>query len=124
MVPKTDKSWRDYRALNQKWSYQPTLAGRAILSLKSWRDYRALKQNLSYQQTLAGRSILSLMLVFIYLLSSYAWLVTHSLMLKPFSVSKNIMGHIRLCVNGFCREFPISTIAESHYKMPEYRPCM
>ena len=30
MFPKTDKSWRDYRALNQNWSYQPTLAGRAI----------------------------------------------------------------------------------------------
>ena len=43
-------------------------------------------------------------------------------MLKPFSVSKNIMGHIRLCVNGFCREFPITS--ESHYKTPEYRPCM
>ena len=30
MIPQTDKSCRDYRALNQNWSYQPTLAGRAI----------------------------------------------------------------------------------------------
>ena len=30
MFPQTDKSWRDYRALNQNWSHQPTLAGRAI----------------------------------------------------------------------------------------------
>ena len=30
MYPQTDKSWRDYRTLNQNWSYQPTLAGRAI----------------------------------------------------------------------------------------------
>ena len=30
MFPPTDKSWCDYRALNQNWSYQPTLAGRAI----------------------------------------------------------------------------------------------
>ena len=30
MFRQTDKSWRDYRALNQNWSYQPTLAGRAI----------------------------------------------------------------------------------------------
>ena len=30
MFPQTDRSWRDYRSLNQNWSYQPTLAGRAI----------------------------------------------------------------------------------------------
>ena len=30
MSPQTDKSWRDYRALNQNWSYQTTLVGRAI----------------------------------------------------------------------------------------------
>ena len=30
MIPQTDKSCRGYRALNQKWSYQPPLAGRAI----------------------------------------------------------------------------------------------
>ena len=30
MIPQTDKSWPDYRALNQNWSYQPTLAGHAI----------------------------------------------------------------------------------------------
>ena len=29
-IPQTDKSLRDYRALNQNWSYQPTLAGRAV----------------------------------------------------------------------------------------------
>ena len=31
MSPLTDKKWRDYRTLNQTWSYQPTLAGRVIL---------------------------------------------------------------------------------------------
>ena len=31
MFPQTDKSWRDYRSLNQNWSYQRTLAGRAII---------------------------------------------------------------------------------------------
>ena len=30
MFPQTEKKWRGYRALNQNWSYQPTLAGRAI----------------------------------------------------------------------------------------------
>ena len=30
MIPQTDKSWRDYRALNQNWSCQPTLAGCAV----------------------------------------------------------------------------------------------
>ena len=30
MFPQTDKSWRDYSALNQNWSDQPTLAGRAM----------------------------------------------------------------------------------------------
>ena len=34
MIPQTDKSWRDYRSLNQNWSYRPTLAGRAILKHK------------------------------------------------------------------------------------------
>ena len=33
MFPQTDKSWHDYRALNQNWSYQPTLAGCAITKL-------------------------------------------------------------------------------------------
>ena len=32
MIPQTDKSWRDYTALNQNWSYQPTLAGLAIFT--------------------------------------------------------------------------------------------
>ena len=27
MIPQTDKSRRDYRALNQNWSYQPILVG-------------------------------------------------------------------------------------------------
>ena len=39
MFPQTDKSKRDYKALNQNWSYQPTLAGRAItvfLTLLIW----------------------------------------------------------------------------------------
>ena len=27
----SDTIWRDYRALNQNWSYQPTLVGRAII---------------------------------------------------------------------------------------------
>ena len=31
MIPQTDESWRDNRALNQNWSYQPTLVGRAII---------------------------------------------------------------------------------------------
>ena len=31
MFPQTDKTWRDYRALNQNWAYQPTLAGHAII---------------------------------------------------------------------------------------------
>ena len=31
MFPQTDKSWCDYKALSQNWSYQPTLAGRAIV---------------------------------------------------------------------------------------------
>ena len=30
MFPQTDRSWWDYRALHQNWSYHPTLAGRAI----------------------------------------------------------------------------------------------
>ena len=30
MIPQTDNSWRDYRSLNQNWSYQPTLIGRVI----------------------------------------------------------------------------------------------
>ena len=30
MFPQTDKSLRDYRVLNQNWSYQPTLEGCAI----------------------------------------------------------------------------------------------
>ena len=30
MFPQTDKSWCDYKALNQNRSYQSTLAGRAI----------------------------------------------------------------------------------------------
>ena len=30
MFSQIDKSWRDYRSRNQNWSYQPTLAGRAI----------------------------------------------------------------------------------------------
>ena len=34
MYAQTDKSWRDASALNQNWSYQPTLAGRAIVLLK------------------------------------------------------------------------------------------
>ena len=34
MIPQTDKSPRDYRALNQNWSYRPTLAGRAIMTNK------------------------------------------------------------------------------------------
>ena len=29
MFPQTAKSWYDYRALNQNWCYQPTMAGRA-----------------------------------------------------------------------------------------------
>ena len=33
MIPQTDKNRRDYGALNQNWSNQPTLAGRAILGL-------------------------------------------------------------------------------------------
>ena len=33
MFPQTDKSWGDYRALNQNLSYQPTLAGRAIFAI-------------------------------------------------------------------------------------------
>ena len=33
MIPQTDKSWPDYRALIQNWSHQPTLAGRAIFIL-------------------------------------------------------------------------------------------
>ena len=33
MIPQTDKSWCDCRALNQNWSYQPTLAGRAVLQI-------------------------------------------------------------------------------------------
>ena len=32
MFPQTDKSWHDYRALNQNWSYQRTLAGHAIIT--------------------------------------------------------------------------------------------
>ena len=30
MFSQTDNSWHDYRALNQTWSGQPTLVGRAI----------------------------------------------------------------------------------------------
>ena len=36
MFHQTDKSWCDYRALNQNWSYQPTLAGRAIGSVQEF----------------------------------------------------------------------------------------
>ena len=32
MSPQTGKSWRDYRLLNQNWSYQPTLAGLGAVS--------------------------------------------------------------------------------------------
>ena len=35
MLPQTNLSWRDYRALNQNWSYQPKLASRAISDLNS-----------------------------------------------------------------------------------------
>ena len=31
MFPQTDESWHYHRSLNQNWSYQPTLAGRAII---------------------------------------------------------------------------------------------
>ena len=30
MIPQIDKSWFDYRALNQNWTYRPTLASYAI----------------------------------------------------------------------------------------------
>lgn len=29
----TDKGWRNYGAMDQNWSYQPTFAGRAVVSL-------------------------------------------------------------------------------------------
>ena len=46
MFPQTDKSWCDYRALNQNWSYQPTLKGRAIpkRSIKYTRNRRFVSQ--------------------------------------------------------------------------------
>ena len=45
MSAQTDKSKRHYRSLNQNWSYQPTLAGRAIIiikrqKLRDTRNYR------------------------------------------------------------------------------------
>ena len=42
MFPQTDKNWLDYRALHQNWSYQPTLAGRAMD--RSETDQRNLEQ--------------------------------------------------------------------------------
>ena len=36
--PQTYKSWHDYRALNQNWSYQPTLAGHSIVFVTFLND--------------------------------------------------------------------------------------
>ena len=56
MVHQTDKSLRDFKALIQNWSYQPTSAGRAITR---WciKTVKALIQNWSFQPTLVSRAI-------------------------------------------------------------------
>ena len=57
MIPQTNKSWRDYRALNQNWSYQPTLAGRAIIAELRTTDLISAHKPPSYNRHKYGYTV-------------------------------------------------------------------